>query len=135
MSDNGRPAPLQPGAQELAITGVLHRRLQAEDCLRPGDRESVAYRVAEIMVQARTLYTEVLPRLMEEDAAEGYTLFEELAGARMAFMHLKDLVEDFDQAFLEAMAHQREDDGNDERLPEPGLDLELGSDFQDPADA
>ncbi len=124
MSDNGKPAPLQPGEQELAITGVLHRRLQAEECLRPGDRESVAYRIAEIMVHAKSLYTQVLPRLMEEDAAEGYTLFEELAGARMAFVQMKDLVEDFDEAFLEAMAHQREDDGNEDRLPEPGLDEE-----------
>jgi hypothetical protein len=124
MSDNGKPAPLQPGEQELAITGVLHRRLQAEDCLRPGDRESVAYRIAEIMVHAKSLYTQVLPRLMEEDEALGYTLFEELAGARMAFVQMKDLVEDFDEAFLEAMAHQREDDGNEDRLPEPGLDEE-----------
>jgi hypothetical protein len=120
MSDNGRPAPLQPGEQELAITGVLHRRLQAEDCLRPEDRESVAYRLAEIMVSARSLYTEVLPRLVEEDAAEGVTLFEELAAARMSLMHVKDLVEDFEEVFMQAMAHQREDDGNLERLSPPG---------------
>ena len=120
METNGSRVPTEPGQQELVITGVLHRRLAAEDCLRPGDRESVAYRIAEIMVAARSLYTELLPRLMDEDAAEGYSMFEELAGARMAFMNLKDLIEDFDEAFLESMAHQREEDGNDATLPAPG---------------
>lgn len=120
METNGSRVPTEPGQQELVITGVLHRRLAAEDCLRPGDRESVAYRIAEIMVAARSLYTELLPRLMDEDTAEGYSMFEELAGARMAFMNLKDLVEDFDEAFLESMAHQREEDGNDATLPTPG---------------
>ncbi len=119
MPDNGRSAPLQPGDQELAITGVLHRRLQAEDCLRPEDRESVAYRISEIMVCARNLYTEVLPRLMEEDLAELPTLFDELAAARMTFLHIKDLVEDFEEIFMLAMAHQREDDGNLECLSPP----------------
>jgi len=120
MEENGNRVIPEPGEQELVITGVLHRRLAAEECLRPGDRESVAYRIAEIMVHARNLYTEVLPRLMDEDSAEGYTLFEELAGLRMALMHMKDLVEDYETVFLESMAHQREDEGNDERLPEPG---------------
>ena len=120
METNGSRVPTEPGQQELVITGVLHRRLAAEDCLRPGDRESVAYRIAEIMVAARSLYTELLPRLMDEDAAEGYSMFEELAGARMAFINLKDLLDDFDEAFLESKSHQREDDGNDSTLPVPG---------------
>ena len=127
MSDNGSPRRSQPAEQELAITGALHRRLQAEDCLRPGDRESVAYRIAEIAVHAKSLYTEVLPRLVGESAApaaEGYSMFEELAGARMAFMHMKDLIEDFEDAFLESMAHQREEDGNEETLFESGPEEE-----------
>lgn len=116
MSDNGHDKTSQ---QELAITGVLHRRLQADDCLRPGDRETVAYRVAEIMVHAKSLYTEVLPRLMDQDEAEGYTMEEEIAGMRMALLHMKDLIEDFEEVFLDAMAHQREDDGGEATLGDP----------------
>lgn len=115
MSDNGHHGD-KTGQQELAITGVLHRRLQADECLRPGDRETVAYRVAEIMVHAKSLYTEVLPRLLDEDEAEGYTMEEELAGMRMALLHMKDLIEDFEEAFMDAMAHQREDDGGEATL-------------------
>lgn len=123
MIDNGHPGD-QTGQQELAITGVLHRRLQAEDCLRPEDRETVAYRIAEIMVHAKSLYTEILPRLLEEDAAEGYTMEEELAGFRMALLHMKDLTEDYEEAFLEAMSHQREDDGGTATLGDANDDEE-----------
>lgn len=102
---------LHPGRQEMAITGVLSQRLAREECLRPGDRETISYRVAELMVASKNLYTEVLPRLLEQDGASTYTAFEDLAGMRMALLHMRDLIEDFEEAFLEAMANQREDDG------------------------
>ena len=97
---------------EVLITRVLHGRLREEDCLRPGDRESVAYRISEIMVAAKSLYTEVLGRLTRETPVEEpLTLYEELAGLRMALLHLRDLVVDFDEVFFEAMHHQREEEG------------------------
>lgn len=121
------PQSSNPAAeQELAITRLLHARLAKEECLRAGERESVAYRLAEIMVSAKELYTVVLPSLLgtskessdSQDSAE-LDMLEELAGARMHFMHMKDLFEDFDEAFMEAMAEQRKADGLDERLPGP----------------
>lgn len=100
--------------QELAITRILHERLRQDDCLEPGDRESVAYRVAEIMVAAKELYTDALPRMLGESGAEhGFSCFEELAGLRMTFLHIRDLVTDFDEAFMEAMHHQRKADDED----------------------
>lgn len=89
------------------ITRSLFSRMKEEDCLRPGDREAVAYRIAEVMVLAKHLYTEVLPRLTGESQE---SLFDELAGLRMALLNMRDLVSEFDEAFLEAMHHQREDD-------------------------
>ncbi|MEW6280969.1 MAG: hypothetical protein AB1758_20315 [Candidatus Eremiobacterota bacterium] len=104
---------------EMVITHALYSRMKAEDCLRPGDRESVAYRVAEVMVLAKHLYTEVLPRLMgQAPEPSGESLFEELAGLRMALLNLRDLVGDFDEAFLEAMHHQRETDAEEAEDPE-----------------
>jgi len=81
--------------------------MKQEECLRPGDREAVAYRIAEVMVLAKQLYTEVLPRLTGESEE---SLFDELAGLRMALLNLRDLISEYDEAFLEAMHHQREDD-------------------------
>ncbi len=95
---------------EALITKHLFARMREEDCLRPGDRESVAYRIAEVMVLAKQLYMETLPRLMGETEE---TLFDELAGLRMALLNLRDLVSEFDESFLEAMLHQREADADE----------------------
>lgn len=95
--------------QELVITRLLNQRMVDEDCLRPGDRESVAYRIAELMIAAKELYTRSLPRLTEKQA-DSEPMFAELAGLRMAFLHLRDLVGDFEDSFMEAMVHQREED-------------------------
>lgn len=110
---------------EMLITRVLHQRLKDEDCLRPGDRESVAYRISELMVAAKALYTDVLPRLTRElPVTEPLPLEEELAGLRMALLHIRDLVADFDEAFFEAMHHQREEDGTGPLLPPDDLEEE-----------
>ncbi len=153
---------LEPGSEEIAITKVVHDKLKEQNCLLPGERESVAYRLAEIMVSAKNLYVEVLPRLVncdlthhvdeEEETEETHVhhhdcscecshdcdedeedskpsieetpIFNELAGARMAFIHLRDLIADFDDAFMVAMASQREADGNKDKLEETDFEYE-----------
>ena len=151
---------LEPGSEEVAITKVVHDKLKEQNCLLPGERESVAYRLAEIMVSAKNLYVEVLPRLVnceatqpvnEEETEEAHVhhdcscgcedccdeeeedrkpsieetpIFNELAGARMAFIHLRDLIADFDDAFMVAMASQREADGNKDKLEEVDFEYE-----------
>lgn len=123
---------LEPGNEELAITRVIYKHLQAQNCLRPGERESVAYRLAELMVAAKDLYTDVLPHLLQggEDDYDPQTegeetpIFRELSGVRMALIHLRDLIADFDESFMEAMASQREIDAQnraeeDEEEPLP----------------
>lgn len=153
---------LEPGSEEIAITKIVHDQLKEQNCLLPGERESVAYRLAEIMVSAKNLYVEVLPRLVncdkskpcsqneeaeeehehhehscdccadcdedEEDSKtttiEDTPIFNELAGARMAFIHLRDLIADFDDAFMVAMASQREADGNKDKLEEADFEYE-----------
>lgn len=97
--------------QELAITGLLKARLNREETFQAEDRESLAYRVAEIMVASKSLYTEVLPRLLEPPAEGGYSAFEDLSGLRMTLLHLKDLIDDFEEAFMGSMASQREEEG------------------------
>jgi hypothetical protein len=80
--------------------------MQTEESLIAGEREAVAYRVAELMVSAKDLYTQYLPRLLKEVESEN-SLEDEISGLRMALLHLRDLVTDFDNAFLEAMYSHR----------------------------
>lgn len=110
------------------ITQHLFSRMREEDCLRPGDRESVAYRIAEVMVLAKQLYVESLPRLMGESTE---TLFNELAGLRMALLNMRDLITEFDEAFLEAMLHQREAD-EAEAPPDDDEDVDEVEEEPDP---
>lgn len=117
MSDtpqNGKEPGAEVRAEEATLTAILQAKMQQQNCLQEGDQQAVAYRISEIMVAAKELYTKDLPRLMQEDleAAEG-EMFQELAGLRMALFNLRDLITDFDEAFLDAMTHQRDEDEED----------------------
>ena len=102
-------APRMPEATapaEQVIAQVLHRRMEEEKSLTAAERGAVAYRIAEIMVQAKELYTQALPRLTKEVPSE-LPMEEELSGLRMALLHMRDLVTDFDNAYLDAMFIER----------------------------
>lgn len=105
-------------AEEATITAILQSKLRSQDLLREEDQQLVAYRIAEIMVAAKELYTKELPRVASDTPADDVDFFSELAGLRMSLLHIRDLVTDFDEAFMIAMSHQREDDGEDEKEEE-----------------
>ena len=104
---NGEPDNGQP--LEAVVARLLFERLQKDNWLVPGDRDAIAYRIAEIMVHAKELYTRVLPRLLGK-AEEMQDFQSELAGFRMSMLHMRDLVSEFDGAYLDAMSHEREID-------------------------
>jgi hypothetical protein len=106
-------------AEEATVTAILQSKMAVQDCLREADRQLVAYRIAEIMVGAKELYTKELPRITSDSEGES-DIFGELAGLRMAFLHLRDLITDFDEAFMIAMSHQREDDSENEEDEDEG---------------
>ena len=118
-SQNGNDPTTVLRAEEATVTAILQSKMTAQECLRESDRQLVAYRIAEIMVAAKELYTKELPRVASE-ANEDSDVFGELAGLRMAFLHIRDLITDFDEAFMIAMSHQREDDEDDEESEEDG---------------
>lgn len=118
-SQNGSDPSKLLRAEEATVTAILQSKMTAQECLRESDRQLVAYRIAEIMVAAKELYTKELPRVASEANADS-DVFGELAGLRMAFLHIRDLITDFDEAFMIAMSHQREDDQDDEEPEEEG---------------
>jgi cytochrome c-type biogenesis protein CcmE len=124
MSSAERPE--DPGAQlrseEATLTRILSAKMKQQGCFQETDQESVAYRISEIMVAAKELYTKDLPRLMQED--QPTEMFSDLAGLRMTFFHLRDLITDFDEAFLDAMTHVREDGDAEEEDEEDGDDAD-----------
>lgn len=108
--------------QEQAIQQVILSKLRPTALVRPEQQETVAYRLAEIFVAARQLYTDVLPRFLDlpappppangeapaDEKLEG-EVFEVFGEVRMNLLHLRDLVEDFDDSFLESLNARLED--------------------------
>lgn len=130
------PHPQKPDdsvvrAEEATVTAILQAKMTLQDCLREEDRQLVAYRIAEIMVAAKELYTKELPRMAADTGQEEVDIFSELAGVRMSFLHLRDLITDFDEAFMIAMGHQREDDQEEEPSPDQ-MNLEPTADDVSP---
>lgn len=102
-------------AEEATITAILQSKLRAQQLLREEDQQLVAYRIAEIMVGSKELYTKELPRITSDGGDRpDYDFFSELAGLRMSLLHLRDLITDFDEAFMIAMSHQRDDDSEND---------------------
>lgn len=121
---NGKdPANSILRAEEATITAILQSKLRAQQLLREEDQQLVAYRIAEIMVGSKELYTKELPRVVADTSdRQDYDFFSELAGLRMSLLHLRDLITDFDEAFMIAMSHQREDDHAEEEEEESDSD-------------
>lgn len=112
--------------QELAISRVILKKLARTTLVQPEQQEIVAARLAEIFVSSRQLYTDVMPSFLEladpttkmdEDAYED-EVFELFGGVRMHLLHLRDLIEDFEEAFLESLSGrldaQKGEEGEDD---------------------
>lgn len=115
--------------EELEITRLIHDRLRRENCLEEADRETVAYRIAEIMVSARSMYTKSLPRVTNVSGESEATMDDDLAGLRMTFLHLRDLLHDFDSTFFESMHHEPPVYDYDGEQAEEDENLEGGDEY------
>lgn len=82
---------------------LIHERLVKENCLLPNERETVAYRIAEIMVTARQMYTQTLPRLTNVSGESQSPMEDDLSGLQMTFLHLNDLLCEFRSTLLQAL--------------------------------
>lgn len=127
--------PCGPGGtglptEELEITRLINERLLREDCLESADRETVAYRIAEIMVTAKRMYTTSLPRLTNVNGESHSSMDDDLEGLRMTFLHLRDLLHDFDCTFFESMHHEPHSYNYDGEIPD-GEDEEAELDDED----
>ncbi len=100
QSESGLPT------EELEITRLIFERLRREESLEAEDRETVAYRIAEIMATARQMYTTNLPRLTNVSGESDLSMDDDLEGLRVAFLHLRDLLHDFDATYFESMHHE-----------------------------
>lgn len=102
--------------QEMAISQVIQKKLARTELVQADQQQIVAARLAEIFVSSRQLYTDVLPSFLElgepstqmDIDAYDDEVFELFGGVRMHLLHLRDLIEDFEEAFLESLSGRLE---------------------------
>ena len=87
----------------MEITRLIFERLAKENCLAESERETIAYRIAEIMVTAKQMYTKSLPRLTNVNGESDSPVEDDLTGLQMTFTHMCDLMHEFDSVYLEAI--------------------------------
>lgn len=120
---------LKEAIEELEITRLLRDRFGREGCLDPADRETVAYRIAEIMVTAKRLHTVALHGLTRLDSES--PIQAELDGLAVTLVHLRDVIHDFDSAFFESVdgdpAPAYDYDGEESEEEEEESEFDQGS--------
>lgn len=114
--------PAQQMEEIQAIMGVLMSRLEPVELIKMDEREIISYRMAEIFSTARSLYTEVLPRFVNMQDAQSDDVFEAFGEVRMNLLHIKDLIDEFEEAFLLSLGTGLEEkennpDADDEEPP------------------
>lgn len=114
-------------SEEVEITRLIFDRMKREQCLDEGDRETVAYRIAEIMVTAKQMYTKTLPRLTNVSGESDAMMEDDLSGLQMSFLHLCDLIYEFQSTLMSAMKVPLEELA-------PKEDEEEASELDDPED-
>lgn len=92
--------------QTRDLMRILYQRIKAIDCILDDNKESIAYRIAEIMAASKNLYTVVLPEMMEEHSEE--RTWELIVEMRMHFLHQLDLMQEFEELFMESIVREEE---------------------------
>ncbi len=91
-----------------AIMQMLYLKIKKIDCINAENHESIAYRIAEIMGASKNLYTDMLPKIIDSEGDEDS--WEQLVEMRMHFLHLSDLLAEFEELFLSSIEAKEEDD-------------------------
>ncbi len=100
--------------EENMVKEIIRKRMNALRSYEENDTEILSYRLAEILINAKNLYTKDLPDLLEADLNDEEKVWNSLMGMRMALLHQRDCIEEFDMMLLELLKDREEDDEDDE---------------------
>ncbi len=95
-------------AEENAVKDIVRKKIAALNSYEKHNEEILAYRLAEILISAKNLYTEYFPDLMKADTEDEKAVWEALTALRMNLLHLRDCVEGFDVMLIELMKDKDE---------------------------
>ncbi len=90
--------------QSQALMKIFHEKIKQEKCLEEEHKESICYRLAEIMTAAKNIYTRITPRIIEKNDRE--SMLELLSDFRLHYLNLADLIGEFDDLFLSSIIQE-----------------------------
>ena len=84
-----------------AITRVIVEKIKDEKSISDENKESIAYRMAEIMTAAKNLYMQMLPIFTNDESKE--EAFDILSKFRLHYINICDIIQEFDEMFMNSI--------------------------------
>ncbi|MDQ7825687.1 MAG: hypothetical protein RDV48_23000 [Candidatus Eremiobacteraeota bacterium] len=94
--------------QAQALMKILYSRMKPLECVNDENKETLSYRIAEIMTACKNLYTRILPRLLDDTTGEDF--WDLLCEMRMHYLNILDIINEFDETFLASIKQEEEED-------------------------
>jgi len=102
--------------QTQNLMRIFYARIKNDETLDNEHKESLAYRMAEIMSEAKDLYTKILPYMTDENNDKN--MLEIISDFRLHYLNLSDIIQEFDELFLSSIIQEEgsvmPDNDNDE---------------------
>lgn len=89
--------------EEITVKEIIRKRMNALQSYEESDTEILSYRLAEILINAKNLYTRDFSDLLQADINDEEKVWNSLMGMRMALLHQRDCIEEFDMMLLELL--------------------------------
>lgn len=96
--------------EENTVKEMLKSRIAGLNAYAEADTELLSYRLAEIMILSKDLYTKLLKDMIDADSKSEDAMWSQITGIRMHLMHMHDCIEDFNAGLLELMEKKDEEE-------------------------
>ncbi len=108
MEHLNRDDLLREVGEEGTILDFLSNSMYRAGFYSQEDAEILAYRMAEIIVTSKNLYSNIMPRLLELNSDSKDEILEFITEVRMNFQFIRDCIEEFDESFFNLMNDEKE---------------------------
>jgi len=114
-SESDPDAPLLADAYEVeSMMAALYPHLMDLDFFQEETLGEISFRLAEIMVAAKNIYTRALPAFIDSHAQGSESSLESLMEMRMSLAFLRDVIEGYEECLLNSINVSEESEVDDE---------------------
>lgn len=99
--------------EENKVKEIIRKRMLALGSYDESDAEILSYRLAEILINAKNLYTDDFPDLLQADMNDSEKVWNSLMGMRMTLLHIRDCIEEYDMMLLELLKDREKEEDED----------------------